>query len=225
MSRLDKSAALEGENGMIRVLILGESAVSHGDLAAILREDGRFTVVQGDLRVVNLGTRASRAFAQPDVILLDSGSKQLASLPVSAADDGPPIVLLIDEISRGELIQALHSGVRGLLRRDSKPEELFAVIEAVTTGFTALGPEELDLLLPANRSDDVGQIVTEALSARESEVLALMSQGLANKNIADQLGISEHTVKFHVSSILSKLAVASRTEAVARGVRDGLIVI
>ena len=122
-------------------------------------------------------------------------------------------------------MRALHAGARAVLPRDAQPAEVSAAIEAAA-GLTAFGPDELDLLLPAANSFEIEhEPALEALSERETEVLALMVQGLANKNIADRLNISEHTVKFHVSSILSKLGASSRTEAVTKGLRDGLLVI
>ncbi len=123
-------------------------------------------------------------------------------------------------------MRALHAGARAVLPRDAQPAEVSAAIEAAAAGLTAFGPDELDLLLPAANSFEIEhEPALEALSERETEVLALMAQGLANKNIADRLNISEHTVKFHVSSILSKLGASSRTEAVTKGLRDGLLVI
>jgi len=118
------------------------------------------------------------------------------------------------------------AGTRAVLPRDAKPVEIFAAIEAAAVGLNAFGSEELNLLLPAvNRTEIEPRPALEALTAREIEVLALMAHGLANKDIADRLRISEHTVKFHVSSILSKLGVSSWTEAVTTGLRDGLLVI
>ena len=118
------------------------------------------------------------------------------------------------------------SGARAVLPRDAKPIEIFAAIEAAAVGLTAFGPEELNLVLPAVNSAEIDpEPALEAWTAREIEVLALMAHGLANKEVADRLRISEHTVKFHVSSILSKLGASSRTEAVTTGLRDGLLVI
>jgi two-component system, NarL family, response regulator YdfI len=213
---------------MIRVLVLADSAVVRAGLQAMLREDGRFEVVRGDFPLAEL-TRFSllRSGSQPDVVLAEIASKRPPSLSPPVDDAGSlPLVLLIDEVSRSELLRALHAGARALLPRDAQPTEIFAAIEAAAAGLTAFGPDELDLLLPAaNSSDPDHEPVLEALSAREIEVLALVAQGLANKNIADRLHISEHTVKFHVSSILSKLAASSRTEAVTKGLRDGLLMI
>lgn len=211
---------------MIRVLVLADSAVVRAGLQAMLREDGRFDPVRGDIALTDL-TRLSllKSGSQTDVVLVEIAGERLPSLPI---DDGGslPLVLLIDDVNRKELVRALHAGARAVLPRDAQPVEIFVAIEAAAAGLTAFGPDELDLLLPAaSSSEPENETALEELSAREIEVLALMSQGMANKNIADRLNISEHTVKFHVSSILSKLAASSRTEAVTKGLRDGLLVI
>jgi DNA-binding NarL/FixJ family response regulator len=212
---------------MIRVLVLSETAFARAGLKTILREDGRFEPVQraipiaslAQLSILTSGTAADVALAEiPD-------KRQLLSLAPSH-EEAPtiPLVLLVNDLTRNELLRALSAGVRGLLRRDARPQEIFTAIEAAAAGLTAFGPEELELLIPSSISmDQVDEPALDALSQRETEVLALMAQGLANKNIADRLHISEHTVKFHVSSILSKLGAASRTEAVAKGLKDGLL--
>ena len=104
--------------------------------------------------------------------------------------------------------------------------ELMAMAAAAAR-LTAVSPEVLDSILPApsdpGAPDDLP--LGEPLSGRESEILALLADGAGNKEIASRLHISEHTVKFHVSSILAKLGAATRTEAVGRGYREGLIVL
>jgi len=213
---------------MIRVLVLADSAVVRAGLEAMLRESGRFDPVRGNTPLANLARLPLlRSGPEPDVVLAEIAAKSLLSIALPVDDAGsPPLVLLMDDASRSELMRALHIGARALLPRDAQSPEIFAAIEAGAAGLTAFGPDELDLLLPAaNISEYEHEPALEALSAREVEVLALMAQGLANKNIADRLAISEHTVKFHVSSILSKLAASSRTEAVTKGLRDGLLVI
>jgi two-component system, NarL family, response regulator YdfI len=214
---------------MIRVLVLAESGVVRAGLQAMLREDGRFDSIRGNVPLADL-TRFSllRSGSQPDVVLAEIAGRRLLSLAPSIEDGGSlPLVLLIDDGSRSELVRALHVGARAVLPRDARPVEIFAAIEAAAAGLTAFGPDELDLLLPAANATEIEHepALLEALSAREIEVLALMSHGLTNKKIADRLRISEHTVKFHVSSILSKLGASSRTEAVTRGLKDGLLVI
>ena len=213
---------------MIRVLVLADSAVVRAGLQAMLLEDGRFDPVRGDIPLVEL-TRFSllRYGSQPDVVLAEIAGNRLPSLAPPIDDGGSvPLVFLVDDVSRSELVRALRLGARAVLPRDAQPAGVFAAIEAAAAGLTAFGPDELDLLLPAANSTEIEhEQALEALSPREIEVLALMAQGLANKNIADRLNISEHTVKFHVSSILSKLAASSRTEAVTKGLKDGLLVI
>jgi len=213
---------------MIRVLVLADSAVVRAGLETMLRENERFDPVRGGMNLADLSRLSSlRPRAEPDVVLAEVGSKRLLSLPsVDPHAEPLPLVLMIDEVSRRELVQAIRSGVRALLPRAAQPTEIFAAIEAAAAGLTAFGPDELDLLLPAaDTSEPESESVFETLSAREVEVLALMAQGLANKNIADRLNISEHTVKFHVSSILAKLGASSRTEAVTKGLKDGLLII
>jgi DNA-binding NarL/FixJ family response regulator len=209
---------------MIRVLVLADSSVVRTGLETMLRDDGRFDLVRGGLPLTDL-TRLPllRSGEEPDVVLAEAGVKRLLSL-LSAVDhaESLPLVLLVDDVSRRELVRAIHFGARAVLPRDAQPTEIFAALEAAAAGLTAFGPDELDLLLPAV---DNAESMLEALSAREIEVLALMAQGLANKSIADRLSISEHTVKFHVSSILAKLGASSRTEAVTKGLKDGLLVI
>jgi len=211
---------------MIRVLVLADSAVVRAGLEAMLREGGRFEPILVDTSLVNL-SRATRlrSSSQPEVVLAEMGSlSALASL--DGATPVAPVVVLIDDVSRGDLLRALYRGVRGVLPRDANPGEIFAAIEAAAAGLTVLGDDELNLLLPAaSESEGSPEQTLEALTAREIEVLVLIAQGLANKNIADRLAISEHTVKFHVSSILSKLGASSRTEAVTRALKDGLLVI
>jgi two-component system, NarL family, response regulator YdfI len=213
---------------MIRVYVLADSALVRAGLEAILRESGRFEAVSDETPAGHLARLPLlRSGSEPDVVLAEMAGKLLSSLALPVDDAGSlPLVLLTDDASRSELMRALQSGARALLPRDARPAEILAAIEAAAAGLTAFGPDELDLLLPAaNSTERAHEPALEALSAREIEVLALMAQGLANKNIADRLAISEHTVKFHVSSILSKLAASSRTEAVTKGLKDGLLVI
>jgi DNA-binding NarL/FixJ family response regulator len=119
------------------------------------------------------------------------------------------------------------AGLRGwgIVPPDAAPDMLRAALDAVAAGLVVLPQITANHLLeqqPAVAALDAQQ-QTEALTTREQEVLVLLSQGLPNKLIARELGISEHTVKFHVSSLYAKLGASSRTEAVSRGARRGLI--
>jgi NarL family two-component system response regulator YdfI len=136
-------------------------------------------------------------------------------------------VLLTDDITEPALARLFPLGVRAILPRDASAFEISAAIEAVGQDLAAITPELLESLLAKNsgtRNDEV-EGLQEPLTAREQEVLALLAEGAGNKEIAAKLNISENTAKFHVSSILGKLGSTTRTEAVSRGYRLGLILI
>lgn len=185
----------------------------------MLREAPGFTV---------LGSGEMNSFtAQADVLLIESASAAGHSalhFPFIVGD-APPAVLLTGNLGRAELRRALNSGVRAVLPRDAAAPEIIAAIQAVSAGFIVLSSEDMDVLLPAQPEPATASMPGETLTPREIQVLGMLAEGLGNKDIAARLKISEHTVKFHVSSILGKLGVTSRGEAVARGMRQGLVVI
>ena len=121
-----------------------------------------------------------------------------------------PIVMLADERYRAAMPR---TGPHASLARDLSAEELAAAVTAVAHGMTVLGPGRVDPTA----------VVNDALTVRELEVLQLAADGLTNKAIARRLAISEHTVKFHIRTLLAKLQAASRTEAVSVAVRRGLL--
>ncbi len=136
------------------------------------------------------------------------------------------LLLAPDATALGSLLDApLHSW--GLLPLDATAEELIASVIAVHEGLLVGSPPLLGSAL--NRSWDaaggMGEASFESLTERETQVLQLLAQGLANKQIAISLGISEHTVKFHVSSLYGKLGATNRTEAVRLGIQSGLILL
>jgi DNA-binding NarL/FixJ family response regulator len=138
------------------------------------------------------------------------------------------IVLLGDTFQGDWITEALRLGVRAVLPRRATAEEILQAVVAAAAGLVVLHPDAIDLLLPVLSS--VTQPVDEAslvqaLTPREIEVLGMLAEGLGNKAIARRLSISEHTVKFHVSSIFTKLNARSRTEAVTLGARQGLIML
>jgi DNA-binding NarL/FixJ family response regulator len=111
----------------------------------------------------------------------------------------------------------------GLLLRETSPEMISAALWSVTAGLITLDPGlASSLIVPEPAADDQ---ILEALTPRETEVLQLLAEGLPNKQIAQQLAISPNTVKFHINSILTKLNAQSRTEAVVRATRSGLIIL
>jgi two-component system, NarL family, response regulator YdfI len=114
-----------------------------------------------------------------------------------------------------------RAGLRAALRSDTTSEELTAAIAATSAGLVVLHPDMATR--PAAALSGPSEAGETALTPREIEILEMMAEGLSNRLIAARLGISRHTVKFHVASILAKLAAGSRTEAVTTGVRQGLI--
>jgi len=142
-------------------------------------------------------------------VIITSASR--VSFSVASA----PILFLSDEHPNLPELQRTHR-VWGILPTDSSPDELLAAIHALSQGLIVGAPTLL--FESENEPVDHGP-----LTDRESEVLGLVAKGLANKQIAVALGISEHTVKFHVSSIYTKLNVTNRTEAVRAGLRGGWI--
>ncbi len=210
---------------LIRVLVWARSGITRAGLEAIVHADPRFEVAAGSGRSADLLT-AMRELA-PEVVLLDLSETSITRVLPSLSDQPitPVLVALIDSIPRGDVLHLLQSGVRAILSRDSDPGEITAALEAAYDGLAVFSAEILDVLLPAaTELTGAGELPPgEPLTSRESDVLSLLAEGAANKEIAARLGISEHTVKFHVSSILSKLGAATRTEAVTRGYKEGLI--
>jgi len=152
---------------------------------------------------------------EADVILTDVDRSD------SEAPYEQPAVLLTSDPQAAELAEALRSGARAVLSQDSTPEQIVAAVHTATAELVAIEPHAIEPWLASSRPAES----SEPLTARESEVLNMMAEGLANKVIAHRLGISEHTVKFHVTSVLSKLNASSRTEAVMLGLRQGLIML
>ena len=146
---------------------------------------------------------------------LDSGYSDSFDFQGSEA---PIIALLADSSQTKEVLAA---GAKALIRRESSSDEIFAAASAVFKGFLVIDPEFAAGIFrsKAYHVDELEELPT----FREQQVLQLMAEGLTNKAIAQQLGISHHTVKFHVNSILAKLNAQSRTEAVVQATRLGLL--
>ena len=160
--------------------------------------------------------------AEAEVVIYASAS---AAFPAGLAGTvpGAAILLLTDDRSAIPAL-ARTSPAWGVLSLDSSREELLAAVHALSQGLIVGAPPLLgSLLKPFSTSAE--DLEAPPLSERELEVLGLLASGLANKQIAVELGISEHTVKFHVSSIYTKLGVTNRAEAVRQGVRRGLIAV
>lgn len=166
-------------------------------------------VFEPDLLVVDLGWEPEQGLALLEDLALDPEEGGLAA-----------VALAPDEQSAAA---AWSAGARALLPRTISGGGLVVAIQAVAQGLAVIEPELLAFGWPAGSPELAG--LAESLTPRELEVLQLLAEGLANKAIAQRLAISEHTVKFHVNAIMSKLGAQSRTAAVVRATRLGLIVL
>jgi DNA-binding NarL/FixJ family response regulator len=164
--------------------------------------------------------RAPFATGGARVAVFDLGLDPQAALPACAriAREVPLLAL----VPRGAAARvALGAGARGVLIRTAEPARIAAAIRALVHGLVVADAAFASAVLrpPATGAD----ALVEALTVREAEVLALLARGLSNRLIAARLGVSEHTAKFHVNAILGKLGAQSRTEAVVRAARLGLV--
>ncbi len=160
--------------------------------------------------------------AVPDLIVWDVGWEPPAELPDWAEWGLPVIALLANE---EDVATVWATGVRALLPRVLDGERLATAVAAVQQGFLVIDPSIGEGLLPEGSATATLPTLHENLTPRESEVLQLLAEGLTNKAIAQRLAISDHTVKFHVNAIMGKLSAQSRTEAVVRATRLGLILL
>lgn len=210
-------------------MVVAASEARRSSLTCLLREAGAkkgWTVTAAALlSAERFG--ASRANILVADLVSHSSSIQSTSFEflrlLKDLPDGCGSVALVDDPEPRWVRSALHEGVNAIIARDADRDQLALAIEAADAGYVLLHPTSARMLggsVPAlaDGFDDVEQLTT-----REREVLGLMSAGMGNKQIAARLGISEHTVKFHTSSILAKLSAGSRTEAVSQGIRRGLI--
>lgn len=176
-----------------------------------------------DVRVVGEASSPtdSSELSEADVVLL-ANEELLEEASFAVAEDGTQALVLISEedhaVSR---LRAMQLRGWGVVPPDAPPEELAAAVAAAGQGLIVLPKAVTERLLhePAASAEEL----SETLTAREREVLDLLGHGLSNKLIGRELHISEHTVKFHISSLYAKLGVNNRAEAVSRGARYGLI--
>jgi two-component system, NarL family, response regulator YdfI len=219
------STASSGER--IRVLVSATSAVTRARLESFLRGMASLELVGSTAGLTLLLARIQEL--QLDVILAELERSDLRLIErwrlTGVADSTAPIVALIDQPAPGWVARALRNGIKAILPRNVAPDEILRAIQGAESGLVVLDPEAAQNLIArfGSESPSAREEYVEELTAREIEILRMLSEGLGNKQIASRLTISEHTVKFHISSILSKLGVSSRTEAATVGIRMGLV--
>jgi DNA-binding NarL/FixJ family response regulator len=205
--------------GAIKIAVVATSAVRRARLESIVRHHAEFHLAGSFGAVASL---ASSARTELDVIVIDSDSiHDLLRQPTS----GAAIVLLTEVSDARSTARLLRSGVRAILSRESGSDDLLSAIYAAWDGLVLLSTPIAESLAAVygDQPLEVEDELSEEITSRETEVLRMLAEGLVNKDIAARLGISEHTVKFHISSILDKLGASTRTEAVTLGIRRGLI--
>jgi two-component system, NarL family, response regulator YdfI len=206
-----------------RLLIAAQSAIVRAGLES-MGAAGPAIEVLGTSDLAGIAAAIDRH--QPDVVLaaVESQREQPPEelLALAGRDGGPAIVVLAPDLQPAWTGEALRAGIRALLPGDLGPREILAAVEAAAAGLVVLHPQDLPQFV-ADRP--VPAAPAQTLSPREVQVLSMLAEGFGNKTIAWKLGISEHTAKFHVASILSKLNAGTRTEAVTLGIRRGLIMV
>jgi DNA-binding NarL/FixJ family response regulator len=214
---------------LIRVGLVAPSLAARLGLRALLENDPELvieadanssaTLAAGDSGLEVLVLMAGGAAANP---LADLTNEQIEKLGLEA------VLMLADDIEAAQALPELPLRAWGLLPVDTAPEELAMAVHALALGLVIAPPDILTALYAPSMPRGIPQATEtaeELLTEREVEVLQLLAQGLANKQIAQLLNISANTVKFHVSSIYTKLGATNRTEAVRLGLQSGLILL
>ena len=195
------------------VVIVGEDPLARSGLATLLESQG--------LSVAQAKTPEEAAESKADVAVWDFGADKVGAaswVPSLEGQDLPVVALLPDSTHA----QSVHgAGAKGVLLRATSGGALLAAVRAVHVGLSVFDAEPLSRIAPMR--EPMGRV--EELTARERQVLGELSLGLSNKEIAQKMNISDHTVKFHVNAILQKLGVTSRTEAVVQAARRGLVIL
>ena len=208
----------------IRILIADDHAIVRAGLRALLK-------TEADMEVVGEAEDGVQALLQarslrPDVLLLDLVMPRQDGIEATRQirhEDLPVRILVLTSFAEDEKVfPAIKAGASGYLLKDSTPQELIHAIRDVYRGESPVDPSIAKKILRELQEPPDLPPAKDALSVREVEVLRLVASGLSNQEIADDLVISEKTVRGHVSSILSKLHLANRTQAALHALREGL---
>jgi NarL family two-component system response regulator LiaR len=205
----------------IRVLLVDDHLVVRSGLSAVL-------MVNDDLKLVGEAGNGEEAIRmcerfQPDVVLMDLMMPVMDGVAATKVirERWPNInIIALTSFKEKDLVEgALKAGAISYLLKTVSAEELASAIRSAAVGQSRLSPEAAQVLIQGMKEPKVNYDLTD----REKEILALMVEGLPNNEIANRLVVSQSTVKFHVSNVLSKLGVTSRTEAVALALKHNLV--
>ncbi len=206
-----------------RLLVAADNYLARAGLAALLEERG-WTV---QAAVDSAGLQRHIDLYQPDLLVIDLGwgsahwRERLRDLEM----DAPILALTADDVEAAAAVNLIVDIAPrfALLRRESDADRIAAALDALLAGLSVVDPQLAGALTGPGRA--ALEPPQSPLTRRENEVLQLLARGLTNKAIAVELGITQHTVKFHVNAIMSKLDAQSRTDAVVRATRLGMIIL
>jgi len=209
----------EERSGPLQVLVVAGYPALRAGLSALLGQEGDLEPIEDPLALLPPGSPVDAAdILPPDLLVADAGSVSDAALDdLRDRYPGSPLLLIGGAPALDD--PALFETPGGYLPADIDGPALSAAVRAVAQGLTVISPG----LLVASEQPLPAAAESDLLTPREREVLTLIADGLPNKAIARELGISEHTAKFHVGSVLGKLGAASRAEAVTLATRRGLL--
>ena len=224
---------------MTRVLVVAESVIERAGLEALLARDPALSVVGAAARADGDASLEQQIEElEPDVVVVavaGEGDEGPPETPVEAfarlLGDARAALVLLGDGGPEWVAEAVRAGAAALLRRDASPDALLAAVSAAAAGLVVLHRPDATALVTVAPAAATGRAARadathdQELTPRETEVLRMLAEGLANKQIAARLGISDHTVKFHVAAIFTKLGAGTRTEAVMLGARRGLVVV
>jgi DNA-binding NarL/FixJ family response regulator len=208
---------------MIRVLIKTSSPAGKAALESLLRSYPQFRVVDEPSDEFD-SSDGILADSQHDVVLAETGGGEEVTDAFDAASSGVPIIVLFRDPASVSL-EGFRQGVRAVLPSNLTGPQIAAAIEAVAAGLGVFDPGSIEQFPSLRPEREPPERLLEGLTPRETEVLRAMAKGLANKEIAARLNVSENTIKFHVASVMGKLGARSRTEAVMLGIRHGIVLI
>jgi DNA-binding NarL/FixJ family response regulator len=214
---------------VIRVFIVAASPLARSGLQQLLASP-EIEIVGSAVDLDSASGLLSEPEAEPDVFVVDASRDSgavVATISGGPSDIGADIpIVVLESADNGAGSDLLRQGARAVLPATVSPAEMIAALRAVTSGLIVLHPLTITALPHAaiNTSRTTEELV-EPLTKREKEVLQMLAAGLGNKEIAAKLNISDHTAKFHVGSILGKLGVSTRAEAVAMGIRRGFVLL
>jgi DNA-binding NarL/FixJ family response regulator len=218
----------EVAGGTIRVMVVDDHAIVRRGIQAYVEAVPAVQVVgeavDGQDALARLGQWRAEGTPLPDVVLMDLQMPRMSGIDATEAIvRAHPEVKVVVLTSFGEVERvhaALAAGAAGYLLKDAEPSEVVAAIRAAAAGEVHLDPAVARQLTRRMAGPQVG---LGSLTTREREILALVAQGQSNRDVADTLGISERTARTHVSNVLTKLQLSSRTQAALLAIREGLI--